>query len=528
MAPSPIGPSGNGTKPLLTIDTVSEAGQIRSVRASDGILLLLPSLAILTLHAVTNGQYGFHRDELAVLDDARHLAWGYVAYPPITPLIARLALDLSGPSLAVLRFFSSLSMAIATVLASLIAYELGGSGRARVVAAVAVAIAPISLLQGAIFQYVSFDYLWWVLGFYGVIRLLKSDNPRWWLFVGAIVGVGLETKYTMAFWVAALAVAVLGTRARRHLTSPWLWGGAVVAILIVLPNLVWQIQHGFISLEFLSSIHARDVRIGRTSGFVPEQFVVSSSLFTVPLWIGGLVYLLISAPGKRFRALGWIYVVLFVVFLVAQSRSYYLAPAYPVLLAAGSVAWERWLAVLPKTWSRLVHGIIWGGLAIGGLLGAALVLPIAPVNSDLWRATSAVHDTFVEEIGWPDLVDAVASVYASLPPEERAGAAILAGNYGEAGAIDLYGPAHGLPMAISGADSYWARGYGDPPPRTLLVLGFSEEEAADYFTSCSVAGHVSNRYAVANEETTYHSSILVCRGTRQPWPVLWPRLRSFN
>lgn len=501
---------------------------MRTLLASDGARLLLPALAILILHALTNGQYGFHRDELAVLDNARRLAWGYIAYPPITPLIARIALDLSGPSLVALRFFSSFTLAIATVLTGLMARELGGGRRAQAVAAVAVAIAPIALLQGAIFQYVSFDYLWWVLGYYGVIRLLKTDNPRWWLIIGATVGLGMETKYTMAFWVAALAGAVLLTRARRYLASPWLWGGVVVAIVIVLPNLIWQFQHAFISLEFLSSIHARDARIGRTSGFVPEQFVVSTSAFTVPLWIAGLASLLVSAAGKPFRALGWIYVILFGMLFAAPGRSYYLAPAYPVLFAAGSVVWERWLALLPPRRSRVVHGVTWGGLAIGGLLGVVLVLPIAPVNSDLWRVTSTVHDTFVEEIGWPDLVDTVAGIYAALPSDERYGAAILAGNYGEAGAIDLYGPAHGLPSAISGADSYWPRGYGDPPPRTLVVVGFSAEEAAGYFTLCNVAGQVTNRYSVANEETTYHSDILVCHGSRQPWPALWRRLRSFN
>ncbi|HLH74933.1 MAG TPA: glycosyltransferase family 39 protein, partial [Chloroflexota bacterium] len=357
---------------------------------------------------------------------------------------------------------------------------------------------------------------------------LKSDNPRWWLFIGATVGVGMETKYTMAFWVAALAGVILATRVRRYLVTPWLWGGVAVAILIVLPNLIWQIQHGFISLEFLSSIHTRDVRIGRTSGFVPEQFVVSSNPFTVPLWIGGLAFFLVSTDGKRFRVLGWIYVILFGMLFAAPGRSYYLAPAYPVLLAAGSVAGERWLASLPTNWSWIVYEVTWGGLAIGGLLGVALVLPIAPVNSGLWRVTSAVHDTFVEEIGWPDLVDSVAVIYGTLPPDEKSGAAILAGNYGEAGAIDLYGPAHGLPASISGADSYWLRGYGDPPPRTLVVVGFSTEEAVGYFTHCVVAGQVTNRYAVANEETTYHSDILVCHGTRAPWSVLWPRLRSFN
>lgn len=491
-----------------------------------GILVLLALLRFF-LHLLTNGQYGFHRDELATLDDARYLAWGYVAYPPLAPFIARVALELFGPSLVGVRLFSALAQSIVMVLAGLMARELGGSRLAQIVTALAVAIAPISLIQGALFQYVSFDYLWWILIAYLTLRLLKSDDPRWWLGIGAVIGLGMMTKYTMIFLVAGIIGGVIFTKARRYLTSPWLWGGAALSLLIFLPNLIWQVQHNFISLEFLSSIHERDIQIGRTEGFLIEQFIVCANLFTIPWWVMGLYYYLFARTGARYRVLGWMYVIPFGLLLAGQGRSYYLGPAYPMLIAAGVVTWEQWLTSLSARKVRLALGGAWGALAVGSLFGV-LMLPIAPVNSALWNLTSEVHDNFTEQIGWEELVETVAKIYTAFPVEERSQAAILTGNYGEAGAINLYGPARGLPEAISGVNSYWLRGYGDPPPETLIVVGFSHDGAERFFEECELAGHITNRYDVENEESQDHPDIFVCRGPRQPWLALWKSLKHFG
>ena len=496
--------------------------------SGDLTTLLLLALARILLHALTNGQYGFHRDELATIDDARHLAWGYVAYPPLTPFLARLALESFGPSPVGLRLLSSLAQAAAMVLAGLMARELGGGRWAQVVAALATAIAPISLIQGAMLQYVSFDYLWWVTVAYCVIRLLRSEDPRWWLGIGAAVGLGMLTRYTMAFCVAGLAAGVFLTRARRYLLSPWPWGGAAVALLIALPNLAWQAQHGFVSLEFLRAIHARDVASGRSQGYLVEQLFVATNPFTIPLWVAGLWFYLASRGGRRFRPLGWMYVVPFLLFLIAQGRSYYLGPAYPMLLAAGAVVAERRVAALTAAPARLARGLAAVALETGAVVGGALMLPIAPINSPLWDVTSAVHDNFVEQIGWPELVETVAAIHAALPVEQRARTAILTGNYGEAGAVNLYGRSHGLPEAISGVNSYWPRGYGEPPPETLIVLGFRREAAERLFESCRPAGRVANRHGIQNEETRNHPDIFLCGGPRRPWPVLWAELRRFG
>lgn len=198
------------------------------------------------------------------------------------------------------------------------------------------------------------------------------------------------------------------------------------------------------------------------------------------------------------------------------------------LLAAGSAWWESRLLSMPAKRARFARSAVWAACAVGGVLIFALILPIAPINSAWWNVTNRINDNLREEIGWPDLVQAVARVRDSLPAEERARFAILAGNYGEAGAIDLYGPAYGLPKAICGVNSYWLRGYGDPPPETLIVIGFSRAFAQRNFEFCDLAGHTTNRYGVKNEETLNHPDIFVCRRLRRPWPEFWKQLRNFG
>ena len=501
--------------------------QPRDTRADTGILIPM-GFGLILLHMLTSGAYGFHRDELATLDDARHLAWGYVAYPPVTPFLGRVALELLGTSLRGIRFFSALAQGIAVVLAGLMARELGGKRLAQIVAALAVAIAPVSLGSGALLQYVAFDYLWWVLTAYCLIRSLRTEDERWWLAIGAAIGMGMITKYTMIFLVAGIAVGVLLTNARRHLKSPWLWAGVVVSLLIFLPNLIWQIQHHFISLEFLRHIHKRDIRWGRTKGFLPDQIWVAANLFTIPLWVAGLFFYLRKREGKRFRIIGWMAVVPFVLFLIAKGRGYYMAPVYPMLLAAGAVVEERWLASMSTGRRRVWRGLTFAALAVGGVIAAAVTLPMAAINSSWWKVAISVNGDFREEIGWPELVADVARIRDSLPLDERSKVAILGTNYGEAGAIDMFGAAYGLPKAISGINSYWERGYGDPPPQTVIVLGMSADDANDLFESCELAGHTKNVFAVQNEETKDHRDIFVCRNLRYPWPEFWKQFRYYG
>jgi 4-amino-4-deoxy-L-arabinose transferase-like glycosyltransferase len=515
-------------KRAASANSMHKPGVWRGVILSDVGILTLLGLAQLSLHMLTNGRYGFHRDELAILDDARFPAWGYVAYPPFTPFVAGLAHALFGPSLIGLRLFAALAQSIAVVLAGLMTRSLGGSRWAQAVTAVAVGIGPIPLIQGAMFQYTSFDYLWWVLIAFLVIRLLKSEDARWWFAIGTAVGLGMMTKYTMILLVAGIVGAVVFTPARRYLTSPWLWAGAVVSLLIFLPNLIWQVGHGFISLEFFNSIHARDVRIGRSDSFVMDQLVVTASLVSVPLWLAGLYWYFFRPEGERYRALGWMYIIPLMLLLVMKGRGYYLAPAYPMLIAAGVILLETWRSSLSTRKARGVQWATVAAIAVGGIVSGALALPIAPVNSAVWKLAAAVHDNFTEQIGWPDLVGTVAAIYAAQPAAERPHVGILTGNYGEAGAIDILGPTYDLPKAISGVNTYWLRGYGDPPPQTVIVLGYARHQVDLLFTTCSLVGHVTNRAGVENEESRDHPDIFVCRGPRKPWPELWKGLRHFG
>jgi len=297
---------------------------------------------------------------------------------------------------------------------------------------------------------------------------------------------------------------------------------------VFLPNLLWQVHHDFVSLDHLRAIHARDVRIGRTAGFLSEQLRVPANPVTLPFWIAGLGFYFLMPTGRPYRMLGWMYLVPLVLFVVLQGRSYYLAPAYPMLIAAGVIVWEQWLSSLRARTARFVGAVTWVALAFGGVTLAAVMLPVASINSGLWKVSSKLHDNFVEEIGWQDLTAEVAAIYAALPKEQKPGTRVLAGNYGEAGAINLYGPVYGLPQAISAVNSYHLRGYGHPPPQTVIVLGFAQQELQQLFMSCYLAGRVTNRYGVENEETRDHPEIFICRAPRLSWPALWERLPRFG
>ncbi len=496
------------------------------LRTDAGVLILLAVLFVV-LHAATSAPYGFHRDELATLDDARHLEWGFVAYPPLTPAVGRLELSLFGISTLGVRLLPILALALAVVLSGLMARELGGPRRSQVLTALSVAIIPIVTIQTAVLQYVSFDYLWGVLLTYLLVRLLNTEDPCWWLPIGAVIGLGMMTKYTMAFFAVGLVGGVLLTKARRHLLSPWLWAGVAVSLLIFLPNLIWQIQHNFISLDFLRHIHARDVGQGRTRGFLPEQLLVCVKVELAPLVFMGL-WFYFTERGRKYRLLGWMFTVTLLLFVVAQARSYYLGPLYPVVLAAGCVMWERWVAASSRTWGVVIQGVTWFLVALGAVTSFALFTPVAPINSALWNTTGKIQDNFKEEVGWTDLVATVARVYSSIPTNDRAGTGIIAGNYGEAGAINLLGPQYGLPSAISGTNSAWYRSYPKNEPQTLIAIGLDDDFLKEHFDRCELVAHNTNSYGVINEESHYHPDIYLCHRLLQPWPEFWTHFRWFG
>jgi len=497
-------------------------------RLSANALLLVIGAGVALFHILTNGQHGFHRDELDILMNARRLDWAYISYPALTPFLARIEWELFGASLAGMRLLPALAQGVVVVLAGLMARDFGGGRLAQVIAALAVAISPMALTSGMLIQYMSFDFLWWVLLSFFLVRLLRSEDPRWWLGVGAAIGLGMITKYTMAFFVAGLIVAVLITSTRRYLRSPWLWAGVGLALLIFLPTLLWHAAHDFIALDYMSAIHARDIEWGRTDDFLLDQLVEASNPFAVPLWLAGLYFIFRSPAGKRFRPLGWMFLMTFVLLLVSRGRGYYLGPAYPMLLAAGATWFDSWRLTLSPRAGRLALGGMATLLAVGAVIAVLIAKPVAPIESSLGRMALEANGELAEMVGWPELAQAVADIYTGLPADQQAATAVLAGNYGEAGALDLYGPALGLPPVISGVNSMWARGYGDPPPRTVIMVGIDRGFATGNFSSCTPAGRISNPYGVVNEESEHHSIIYLCGEPHRSWAEIWPALRRYQ
>lgn len=495
----------------------------KSFFKSDLFILILLAAAKFTLHLLTNHNYGFHRDELATLHAARNLAWGFVSYPPLAPFLGSIELNLFGATTVGFRVFSALSQAIVMVIAGLMAKEFGGSRRVQILAALGAGINVLSIIQGALFQYVAFDFLWVVMLSYFIIRLLNTDDARWWLAIGLVIGLGMMTRYTMGVYVIALVLSTLITPARKHLKSRWLWLGAGLALLIFLPNLLWQIQHDFISLNYQAAIHERDVRIGRADGYLPEQLLMANP-FMLPFWIAGLLF---CFRESKYKMIGFMYLFPVLTFLIMQGRGYYPAPSYVVLVAAGMFVFDRWLGTLNPKPALLYRTLGWSALLLGFIFVAALGLPIAPVNSAVWNINREVHDDFAEQIGWREMTEAVADVYQSRPREEKARAGILAGNYGEAGALDLYGPEYNLPQVISPVNSFWMKGPPSENIDVLIVVGYPDNSASSYFNSCQLVGAVSNSYGVNNEEAELRD-IYLCQGLRKPWADMWDGMLRFQ
>ena len=482
---------------------------------------LTPILIIAALfgiaHMLTNGQYGFHRDELQFLNDAQHLDWGFVPYPPLTSALEYLALKMFGLSLVGLRLFSVLAQTLVILLGGLMARDLGGGRLAQVFTAVAIGLSPAPMANATMFQYSSFDMLWWVLIAWSVIRLLRDHDPRWWIAIGLFAGLGLQTKYSIAMELMGVLAGVLLTDARRYLTNRWFWAGGAVALLVFAPNLAWLVRHDFISYRFLQSIHARDVNQGRADGFLRDQFLINANLVAAPVWIAGLVGYFRT---RRYRMLAWMYVVPLLLFMLLRGRFYYVSAVYPMLLAMGSVMGERWLRTLRPAWRVGTATLLFSGVAAIGIYAALIIMPMAS-NGPLLDFALRRNVDLREKIGWDELVTRVAAIRDALPAEQRADLGIVVGNYGEQGAIALLGKAYGLPPPITAVNTGWLRGYPQTPPHTVIVLGSSRERADELFTGCRLAGHSGNALGVVNEESRDHPDIFVCGPARKAWSELW-------
>ena len=502
---------------------IDEPKRSRIISADTAILLAIAA-GFALLHLLTNNRYGFHRDELQFLSDARHLDWGFVPYPPFTPFVEHIAMAIFGLNMVGLRLFSVIAQATVILVSGLMARDLGGNRLAQVATAMSVSLSAVPLFEATEFQYTSFSYLWWILACWFTILLLKSENPRWLIAVGACIGLGLLSKYSVAFFVAGLVAGLALTSARRYFASRWFWLGAALALLIFLPNLIWLDRHDWISYHFLQHIHMRDIGEGRAQGYWRLQFLYDINLFAIPLWVTGFIACLRSS---RYRLLAWMYAVPVLFFWIAKGRFYYVAEAYPAIIAMGAAVAGHWLNSRATWLRRSLATAFFVGLFAFGALYAAVELPFASSGA-LRQFALARNGDLREEIGWNDLVRTVAQIRDSLPPDQQAHLGITTGNYGEYGAIDVLGRSYGLPEPIGTNNSEWLRGYPASPPTTLIVLGLTREQADSIFTDCRWAAHNGNSEGVQNEESQFHPDIFVCGPPRQPWPELWKKHKDFG
>jgi len=491
----------------------------------------------LLLHLALAGRYGYFRDELYFLDCGRHLDWGYVDHAPMIGLVARLALLLGG-SLPALRIFPAVAGALLVALTGLIAWRLGGGRFAQGLAALAVLVAPIYLAGDTILSMNAFEPLFWAGCVYVLIRIIETGNPRLWMVFGALAGLGLENKHSTAFFGIAVAAGLLVSPERRALLTAWPWLGAAVALAIFAPNLVWQARHGFPTLEDLGNVSrmGKNVVLGPAAFFLQQILILHPVL--LPLWLGGLVHLFIGRRG-RFRLLGWTYVVFLVLMFALKAKNYYLAPIYPMLFAAGGVALEAGLERLGATRGRVwPKAALPALIAAGGLPLAPIVLPILPPERYVAYEQSLgltppktevshrgpLPQIFGDQFGWEELTKEVARIYVALTPEERSRTGIFANNYGEAGAIDLFGPRYGLPRAISAHQTYFFWGPGDFRGDILIVLQDTREGLEKWCASVEEAGVHHHPWGMEEE----NNPILVCRGLKSPLSEIWPRLKKWN
>jgi hypothetical protein len=492
-------------------------------------LAVAAAMAFLTLliHLFTNGGYGYFRDELYMLACGEHLDWGYPDHPPLIALAAWFSRHVLGGSLPAIRFLPALAGAAKVILSGLIAMELGGGAFAVGLACLSVALAPAYLGIDTILTMNAFEPLFWMGCAYLALLAIRRDRPRLWLWVGVVAGLGLENKHSMAFFLAALAGGLLLSPQRKVFRSRWFWGGTAAAFLLFLPNLIWQYRHDWATLELLENVR----RSGKNVSLGPLAFLAQQWQLMGPpsilVWGAGLWFLL-----RRYRFLGWTFLLVLGLMMALKGKNYYMAPAYPMLFAAGGVWWER------RTASVWIRAAFTGLVTAGGVALALIMLPALPPEKYLAYQDAlglSIPKTEVEHVGplpqllgdmfgWPEMVEAVAGLYHSLPPNERGKTAILAGNYGEAGAIDFFGPQHGLPKAISAHQGYYLWGPRDATGDVLILLQWNRPSAEKYCQSVEDGPAIGHPYSMAEE----HYTVLICRGLKTPLRELWPQLKHWN
>jgi len=523
---------------------MSASDKIRMAAEGGGRATRGPAVSLMTVlaglkllvHLLTSvNRYGYFRDELYFLDCARHLDWGYVDMAPLTAVYAKLAL-LMGGSLPALRILPALAGAALIALTMFIAWQLGGGRFAQGLAGVAVLVAPAFLGGDVILSMNAFEPLFWMGAIAVLIAFIKTGNSRLWPWFGVLAGLGLENKHSTLFFGFAVLAGVLLTPLRRELRKPWVWLGGLIAVVILLPNILWQVRHHYPTLEDLGNVRrsGKNVVLGPVAFVWAQIFTLHPILF--PVWMAGLLSLL---RDRKTRILGFIFVVFFMAMYAARAKDYYLFPMYPMLLAGGAVAIERWFATWPVLDRRfalkavLVAVIVMLAVPIDLLVVPALsparyiayaqALHLAPPKTEVAHE-GPLPQLFGDQFGWEELVKQVADIYWSLPPEERARTGIFANNYGEAGALHFFGPRYRLPWAISAHQNHFFWGPPDFKGDNLIVLQWSSKRVERLCRSGETLAEHYHPYGMEEE----NGPIYLCRGLKQPLAEIWTRLKLWN
>jgi len=498
-------------------------------RVATGLVIGLCAAKLL-LHVFTSVRhYGYFRDELYYLDLARHLDWGYVDCAPLVGVYAKIALWMGG-SLAALRILPALAGTALVVLSILIARELGGGRYAQFLTGLAVLLCPGVLLTDSLLTMNAFEPLFWMGCAIVVARILRTGNSRLWVGFGVLAGLGLENKHSTLIFGFAVTVALLLSQHRREFLKPWIWIAGSIAVALFLPNLIWQVRHHFPTLEDLENVRraGKNVVLGPLA-FIKEQ-IIDMHPILFPVWLTGLIWFVWE---KRWRVLGLTFLVFFVTMEVAHAKNYYLFPIYPMLFAGGAVVIEKWLAAR-RTWLRTgVVAIILVGTVPTMPLATWMLSPerfLAYEKATGFKPSKAeVHHEGLlpqpmgDQFGWPEMARQVADIYNSLPSAERPKTGIFAGNYGEAGAINLFGPKYGLPRAYSRHQNHW---YWGPPTEhyeNLIVLQWSREDVQDNCAAWQAFEHYE-RFGMGEENTP----IYLCRGAQFDLQKIWWHWKHWN
>jgi hypothetical protein len=483
--------------------------------------LLAVAAVLVAVELACAGRYGYHRDELYFLEASRHLAWGYVDQPPLTPALAALARTAFGDSLLGLRLLPALAVGALTVVGGLLAREFGGGRAAQLLAAACVAGPSVVIAVGHLHSTTTYDLLCSAVVLLLLARLLRTRDVRLWPLVGLAVGVGLENKPSMAQLAGVGLVALLADReGRRLLATPWLLAGAAVALALWAPYLAWQAGHGWPQLDIFADLRQEDGGLGAGLAFLPLQPVMTNPLLT-PVWVAGLWWLLRDRQGRPWRPVAVAYLLLVAFYVVVGGKPYYAAGFYPALFAAGAV----WLARRREPGGLPLRRLL-PAVAVAAALPLPLLLPVLPVSTI--NTVSAVNEDAGETYGWPTYAAQVLAVRGSLPAGEQAKVVAVTGNYGEAGALERYGGAWGRQAVFSGHNSYWFWGPPHGDGSVVIVVGYAQARDLldERFASVTLAGRLDNRHGVDNEEQG--QPVWICRGLRGTWPDTWTAWRHYD